>query len=85
MCEEHHITKSFRENSSLIEAISTSVDNLEAATDDLLKYSFQYNVKITIGLLKKKSMSLLKIPRKLCLKHSLPNGVTNNDIVMAHS
>ena len=46
MCEEHHITKSFRENSSLIEAISTRVDNVEAATDDLLKYSFQYNDKL---------------------------------------
>ena len=28
-----------------LEAISTGVDSLDAAIDDLLKYGFQYNVK----------------------------------------
>ena len=48
LCEDYHITKNFRENMSKeldnlsrkLEAISR-VDSLDAAIDDLLKYSFQ--------------------------------------------
>ena len=50
LCEDHHITKNFREEMSKeldnlsrkLEAISTRVDSLDAAIDDLLKYSFPY-------------------------------------------
>ena len=53
LCEDHHITKNFRENiskeldnlSRKLEAISTRVDSLDVAIDDLLEYSFQYKIK----------------------------------------
>ena len=94
LCEDHHITKNFRENiskeldnlSRKPEAISTRVDSLDAAIDDLLKYSFQYNVKI-IGFPEQDEHESAETTTQLCLKlfHAIrAEGVTKNDIEIAH-
>ena len=91
--EDHHITKNFRENiskeldnlSRKLEAISTRVDSLDAAVDDLLKYSFQYNVKI-IGFPEQDKHESVETTTQLCLKlfHAIgAEGVTKNDIDIA--
>ena len=94
LCEDHHITKNFRENiskeldnlSRKLEAISTRVDSLDAAIDDLLKYSFQYNVKI-IGFPEQDEHESAETTTQLCLKlfHAIgAEGVTKNDIDITH-
>ena len=94
LCEDHHITKNFREEMSKeldnlsrkLEAISTRVDSLDAAIDDLLKYSFQYNVKI-IGFPEQDEHESSETTTQLCLKlfHAIgAEGVTKNDIDIAH-
>ena len=86
------ITKNFLENISKeldnlskLEAISTRVDSLDAAIDDLQKYSFQYNVNI-IGFPEEEHESA-ETTTQLCLKlfHAIgAKGVTKNDIDIAH-
>ena len=86
------ITKNFRENISKeldnlskLEAISTRVDSLDAAIDDLQKYSFQYNVNI-IGFPEDEHESA-ETTTQLCLKlfHAIgAKGVTKNNIDIAH-
>ena len=86
------ITKNFRENISKeldnlskLEVISTRVDSLDAAIDDLQKYSFQYNVNI-IGFPEEEHESA-ETTTQLCLKlfHAIgAKGVTKNDIDIAH-
>ena len=86
------ITKNFRENISKeldnlskLEAISTRVDSLDAAIDDLQKYSFQYNVNI-IGFPEDEHESA-ETTTQLSLKlfHAIgAKGVTKNDIDIAH-
>ena len=94
LCEDHHITKNFRENiskeldnlSRKLEAISTRVDSLDAAIDDLLKYSFQYSVKI-IGFPEQDEHESAETTTQLCLKlfHAIrAEGVTKNAIEIAH-
>ena len=88
------LTKNFQENiskeldnlSRKLEAISTRVDSLDAAIDDLLKYSFQYNVKI-IGFPEQDEHESSETTTQLCLKlfHAIgAEGVTKNDIDIAH-
>ena len=86
------ITKNFRENISKeldnlskLEVISTRVDSLDAAIDDLQKYSFQYNVNI-IGFPEDEHESA-ETTTQLSLKlfHAIgAKGVTKNDIDIAH-
>ena len=69
-----------------LEAISTRVDSLDAAIDDLLKYSFQYNVKIN-GFPEKDEHEFCETTTQLCLKlfHAIgAERVTKNDIDIAH-
>lgn len=85
LCEDHHIKKLSRTCRKL-EAISTRVDSLDAAIDDLLKYSFQYNVKI-IGFPAQDEHESSETTTQLCLKlfHAIgAEGVTKNDIDIAH-
>ena len=90
LCEDHHITKNFRENiskqldslSHKLEAISTRVDSLDAAIDDLLKYKFQYNVKI-IGFHEQDDHESAETTTQLCLKlfHAIgAEGVTKTTL-----
>ena len=91
LCEDHHITKNFRQNiskeldkvSRKLEAIFTKVDSLDAPIDDLLKYSFQYNVKF-IGLPEQDEHESAESTTQLCLKLFHAIGVTKNDIDIAH-
>lgn len=50
-----------------LEAISTGVDCLDAAIDDLLKYDFQYNVK-DIGLPERDEHESAETTKQLRLK-----------------
>ena len=87
------ITKNFLENISKeldnlskLEAISTRVDSLDAAIDDLQKYSFQYNVNI-IGFPEQDEHESAETTTQLCLKlfHTIgTKRVTKNDIDIAH-
>ena len=84
------ITKNFRENiskeldnlSDKFEAISTRVDSLDAAIDDLQKYSFQYNVNI-MGFPEDEHESA-ETTTQLCLKlfHAIGSkGVTKTTLI----
>ena len=59
---------------------------MDAANDDLLKYSFQYNVKI-IGLPEQDEHESAETTTQLCLKHFHSigaEGVTKHDIDITH-
>ena len=59
---------------------------MDAAIDDLLKYSFQYNVKI-IGFPEQDEHESAETTTQLCFKlfHAIrAEGVTKNDIEIAH-
>ena len=82
-----NISKELDNLSRKREAISTRADSLDAAIDDLLKYSFQYNVKI-IGFPEQDEHESAETPTQLCVKRLHAIGakeVTKNiDIDMAH-
>ena len=87
LCEDHHITKNFREDMSKeLDNLSRKLDSLDAAIDDILKYSFQYNVKI-IGFPEQDEHESAETTTQFCLKliHAIgAEGVTKNDIDIAH-
>lgn len=74
--------KEFDNLSCKFEVIFIRVDSLDVVIDDLLKYSFQYNVKI-IGFFEQEEYEFFEIIMQLCLKFFYVIGVERvmkNDI-----
>lgn len=74
--------KEFDNLSCKFEVIFIRVDSLDVVIDDLLKYSFQYNVKI-IGFFEQDEYEFFEIIMQLCLKFFYVigvEGVMKNDI-----
>ena len=75
LSEDHHNAKDFRKKtlqelgklSHKLAEISSKADNMAAAIDDLQKYSFQYNVKVS--QICRKIMKRLKLPQNYVLNY----------------